>query len=276
MGKKFLTLLIVLPFLVFGKETKKITRIREVPPLKEVFYVLQSDTSVKQGKYRAESAGHLLVKGHYKMGLKDSSWSQYSIKGKIRSLGRYEKGQRQGIWSFFDIEGKLEQKIDFTHDQVLFYRTKLATTLFKITSAEDTALCLLDRPPMYVGGVSRYNDCVARELNMNPLHKANERISGFVFVAFTVDSLGKTTNHHILKGIGKICNDEALRVIQAIPDEWLPGTLNSKKVSVNYVVPFQFNLNKNQGKQKPGEISPDWKVDNEGYFNSLNIPRGLQ
>jgi len=276
MGKFFLTLLIALPLLVFSKETIKVTRERKNSPYREVFHVLKSDTSVRQGTYKLAVGRNVLEKGYYKMGLKDSTWSQYSIKGKIKSIGWYEKGKRVRIWTFFDREGKLEQKIDFSHDQVLYYQTKLGTTLFKVTSEKDTVLCPLDRPPLYVGGISRYNDCVARELNMNPLHKARERVSGLVYVTFTIDSLGRTMNHHILKGIGKICNDEALRVITTIPDEWLPGMLNGKRVAVEYVVPFQFNLNKNQTNQKPREIYPEWKIDNEGYFNSLNIPRGLQ
>ena len=210
------------------------------------------------------------------MGLKDSIWFQYSLKGKKRSKGRYEKGKRSGTWEFYDYLGKLEQKIDFSKNQVLYYQTEMANHLFRITSATDTTMKLLDQPPLYVGGMSRFSDCVLKELNVNPLHKAGENISGLVYLSFTIDSLGKTSRHSILKGIGKACNAEALRVIKAIPDEWLPGILNRKKVSVEYVVPFQFNLNRNVTKRQLREISPDWKVDNEGYFNSLNIPRGLQ
>jgi hypothetical protein len=152
----------------------------------------------------------------------------------------------------------------------------MANQLFRITSVTDTIMKLLDQPPLYVGGMSRFGDCVLKELNVNPLHKAGENVSGLVYVTFIIDSLGKTSRHHILKGIGKSCNAEAIRVIKAIPDEWLPGMLNGKRVSVEYVVPFQFNLNRNQTKQQLKEPSPDWKVDNEGNFNSLNIPSGLQ
>jgi protein TonB len=246
--------------------------------------VLKSDTSVRQGTYKLAVGRNVLEKGYYKMGLKDSLWLQYSLKGKKRSKGRYDNGKRSGTWEFFDYLGKLEQKIDFSKNQVLYYPTEMGNQIFRIISTTDTIMMLLDQPPLYVGGMSRFNDCVSKELNVDPLHKAGENVSGLVYVAITIDSMGKTSHHHILKGIGKSCNAEALRVIKAIPDEWLPGMLNGKRVAVDYVVPFRFNLNRdqtkqqhrNQTKQQIRDFYPVWNIDNEGYLNPLNIPRGLQ
>ena len=251
MGKFIFSLLILIPLMISGKETIKVTRERKNSPYREVFHVLKSDTSVRQGTYKLAVGRNVLEKGYYKMGLKDSIWLQYSLKGKKRSKGMYENGRRSGTWEFFDYFGKLEQKVDFSKNQVLYYPTEMGNQIFRITSATDTIMMLLDQPPLYVGGMSRFSDCVLKELNVNPLHKAGENVSGLVYVTITIDSLGKTSHHRILKGIGKSCNAEALRVIKAIPDEWLPGMLNGKRVAVEYVVPFQFNLNKNQTKQKP-------------------------
>jgi protein TonB len=76
-----------------------------------------------------------------------------------------------------------------------------------------------------------------------PLHKPDDKVLGTVHVAFTIDSLGFTSNHHALKGISRICNDEAVRVIKSIPDDWMPGVLNGRHVTVEYIVIVVFDSN---------------------------------
>lgn len=100
----------------------------------------------------------------------------------------------------------------------------------------------MDRPPLFVGGISRFNDYVTDELNI-PLHKRGEKVNGIVYLSFTIDSLGKTSNYRVLKGIGKTCNSEALRVMKTIPEDWIPGRLNDRNVTVDYLTLFQFDQN---------------------------------
>jgi len=240
---KFILLLFLLhSFLLFGKETKKITIVHTYPEYKEIFYVLKSDTSVREGSYRAEAMRKVLVEGYYRMGYKDSIWTQYNMSGQIRSKGLYEKDRRVGPWEFFSDTGELEQKIDFPKDEVLFYQTSLAQQTFRITSGKDTLLSVLDRPPLYLGGSGRFNDYVANEI-IPPLHKSTEKTEGTIYIGLTIDSTGRSSNQHVLRGISNAYNTEALRVLKSIPDEWIPGVLNGKKVSVDYVIQFIFEEN---------------------------------
>ena len=242
MPKYLLLIFLLFPIIVSGKETKKITITHGYLGYTEIFYVLKSDTTVMQGTYKVTSMGKVLIKGHYKMGMKDSIWTQYSMKGKVRSRGWFEANKRSGLWEFYANDGKLEQQIDFSKNEVVYYQTSVATHPFRIISGTDTLLSVLDRPPLYIGGFSRFNDYVADEIEI-PLHKSGEKVSGIVYIGFTIDSIGKTSNHHVLKGIGKAFNNEALRVMNCIPDDWMPGILNGKKVSVEYVIPFKFEKN---------------------------------
>ena len=54
---------------------------------------------------------------------------------------------------------------------------------------------------------------------------------------------GEVTNVEILRGIGGGCDEEAVRVIAAMPD-WKPG-LNNKgeAVRVRYNIPVKYSLN---------------------------------
>jgi protein TonB len=53
---------------------------------------------------------------------------------------------------------------------------------------------------------------------------------------------GITYGHKVVKGIGHGCDEEALRVVQEIPDNWLPGILNGEAVSVQFIMPVQYKI----------------------------------
>lgn len=230
------------PFLLLGKELKKIIRQSTIPGFVETYYILKSDTSVRQGIYKLEALGKLVVEGNFKAGMRDSTWIQYNLNGIVRTRGGFTMGKRTGIWDFFNDLGQLEQKVDFSTGEVLFYQTIFAKHPFRVISGKDSMITVLDRPPLYLGGTSRLNDDISSEI-MLPLHKSGEKVEGTVFVRFTIDSLGKTFDHHLLRGIGNACNEEAMRVIKIIPYEWLPGILNGKPVNVEYILPIIFDKN---------------------------------
>jgi protein TonB len=235
-------LFFVLAISLHAKDTKKITKVNIFPRFDEVYYVLKSDNSIKHGEYKAVTDGKVLVEGHFCMGLMDSLWTQYDNTGVLRSKGWYKNNKRDSIWVFFDKKGELEQKIDFSKNDVLLYRTGLAQNPFRIISGRDTIMSILDRPPLYIGGTSKLFEYISVAIRI-PLHKPDEKITGVVNVAFMIDSLGNTSKHRVLKGIGRICNNEALRVLKSIPEQWIPGMLDGKNVSVDYILQIPFNAN---------------------------------
>lgn len=237
---KWVVLLLLFPLLLAGAETKKVTYQYLYPQMKEIFYVLKSDTTVRHGPYQLLSNGKPLVLGSYNMGKKDSLWTQYNQKGVLRCRGSYENDKREGIWEYYDNNAQLEQKIDFTKNEVIAYRTSFSKHPFRVISGTDTTLTVLDRPPLFLGGSNRLNEYIAGNLG-TPLHKKGENVSGTVYVTFTIDSLGKPSNYQILKGVSNSCNREALRVVEQLPDDWLPGVLNGRNVTVDYVLPIVFS-----------------------------------
>jgi protein TonB len=235
-----LFLLIFFSICLKAKDTKKITTVSYNPNFNEVYFVLKSDNSIKHGVYKAETKGKVLVEGLFRMGAMDSLWTQYDLTGVIRSRGWFDNNKRVSVWEFFDKKGELEQKIDYSKNTVLLYRTAFAQNPFRIVSGCDTIMSVLDRPPLFIGGMSRLNEYLAEEMRI-PLHKPNEKISGTVFVAFTIDSTGNTSNFRLLKGIGRACNNEAMRVVKTVPEQWMPGELKGKNVSVDFILPIPFD-----------------------------------
>lgn len=66
-------------------------------------------------------------------------------------------------------------------------------------------------------------------------------IQGTVFVNFVVGTNGKIRDVKILRGVNKMLDDEAIRVVKAMP-AWTPGKQRGKSVSVSYNLPIKFTL----------------------------------
>jgi protein TonB len=68
-------------------------------------------------------------------------------------------------------------------------------------------------------------------------------IEGKVYIRFAVDTTGELTHIEVRKGLGGGCNEEAVRLIRAMP-RWIPGRQQGKLVKVFYTLPVKFNLDR--------------------------------
>lgn len=91
--------------------------------------------------------------------------------------------------------------------------------------------------PQFDGEINKY---LQTHLKYPALAKENN-IEGKVVVEFIVNENGFVHNAAIKKGIGGGCDEEALRVINAMP-RWKPGRQNNKAVKVYLLLPIVFQL----------------------------------
>jgi TonB family protein len=68
---------------------------------------------------------------------------------------------------------------------------------------------------------------------------SKETKEGTVYIRFEVDTLGKVTEPKIVRGIGTIENEAALKVVQNMPN-WEPATENGEKIKVQLSLPIRF------------------------------------
>jgi protein TonB len=66
-------------------------------------------------------------------------------------------------------------------------------------------------------------------------------IQGKVFVTFVVEVDGSITDVRVLRGIGGGCDEEAIRVVKAMP-RWVPGKQRGVPVRVQFNLPIKFTL----------------------------------
>ena len=66
-----------------------------------------------------------------------------------------------------------------------------------------------------------------------------EGIAGTVVVSYVISPAGKVENAKVVRSVHPLLDEEALRVIRALPLH-IPGKQRGKKVHVQYNVPIQF------------------------------------
>ena len=93
--------------------------------------------------------------------------------------------------------------------------------------------------PQFVGGDKAFAAYVGKSIRY-PQQALNRRVSGRVFVSFTLSAQGKVQDAHVVSGPGSGLNEEALRLIWTMPP-WEPGRANGQPVRVACTLPIAFN-----------------------------------
>lgn len=112
---------------------------------------------------------------------------------------------------------------------------------------EDPIFLTAEVLPSFPGGM----DAFVQFLKDNLVYPQEARLSntqGTVFVSFVVEKDGRLTNIKVIRGIGKGCDEEAMRVIKAMP-KWVPASQRGETVRLQFNVPIRFVLNRNESDQ---------------------------
>jgi protein TonB len=99
----------------------------------------------------------------------------------------------------------------------------------------------LEQKPEFIGG----EDALRKYLGDNlvyPPHAKEIGYEGKVYISFVIDQFGNVVNAKIAREVGGGLDEEALRVVTAMP-RWKPGKQAGHPVSVSYTLPIVFALN---------------------------------
>ena len=107
-------------------------------------------------------------------------------------------------------------------------------------AANDKVLEKAEVMPEFPGGEQAMMKFVAENVQY-PQEARDKEISGRVLVSFIVEKDGSIADVKVVKGIGGGCDEEAVRVVKAMP-KWKPGKDKGKPVRVSYMMPFTFKL----------------------------------
>jgi protein TonB len=99
---------------------------------------------------------------------------------------------------------------------------------------------MIEQQPTFPDGEAALFKYLANNLKY-PAMARESSIEGTVYVQFTIAKDGSITGTKVLRGIGGGCNEEAMRVINAMPN-WKPGRQQGNAVKVKYTLPIKFKL----------------------------------
>ena len=100
----------------------------------------------------------------------------------------------------------------------------------------------------YKGGDKRLWRIISKNLSY-PAEALKDSVTGSVYVYFTIDTKGRSTDIKVVKGIRDDLDKEAVRVVEML-DEWIVATQNGRKVATKHMLPIKFSLIK---LNKPGK-----------------------
>jgi len=99
-------------------------------------------------------------------------------------------------------------------------------------------------------------------------------VEGMVVVKFKIAEDGAVQEAKVVKGIGGGCDEEALRVVNLMPN-WVPATQDGKRVATELTLPFKFALPKDEPEQDSGvfEVYPNPSGEN-GFTLKYQTDKG--
>jgi periplasmic protein TonB len=99
---------------------------------------------------------------------------------------------------------------------------------------------IVEQMPEFPGGTEELMKFLRNNINY-PQMARETGIQGTVIVQFVVNKDGKISNTRVLRGIGGGCDEEAMRVVKAMPG-WKVGKQNGVPVPVFFQLPIKFTL----------------------------------
>ena len=106
--------------------------------------------------------------------------------------------------------------------------------------AEAEIFTVVEESPAFPGGDAARIKFLQENIKYPQIARESS-IQGTVYVTFVVERNGNVTDVRVLRGIGGGCDEEAVRVIKAMPN-WSPGKQRGKPVRVQFNMPIKFTL----------------------------------
>jgi protein TonB len=99
---------------------------------------------------------------------------------------------------------------------------------------------VVEQMPEFPGGMEALMKYLQKNIKY-PSRAQDNNVQGRVMVTFVVNKDGSIVDPEVIKAVDKDLDNEALRVVKAMP-KWNPGKQRGKPVRVKYTVPVTFRL----------------------------------
>ncbi len=139
-----------------------------------------------------------------------------------------------------EIEEEIEIDAEVSQDEVLEEYNFTPPEIEEEEIVEAEIFKVVEEMPEFPGGAAKMMEFIQKNIKY-PMMARESDIQGRVFVNFVVEPDGSITNVTVMRGIGGGCDEEALRVVQSMPN-WKPGKQRGSAVRCSFTVPIIFKL----------------------------------
>ena len=139
-----------------------------------------------------------------------------------------------------EIEEEIEIDAEVSQDEVLEEYDFTPPEIEEEEIVEAEIFKVVEEMPEFPGGAAKMMEYIQKNIKY-PMMARESDIQGRVFVNFVVEPDGSITNCSVMRGIGGGCDEEALRVVQSMPN-WKPGKQRGSAVRCSFTVPIIFKL----------------------------------
>lgn len=139
-----------------------------------------------------------------------------------------------------DVEVEMDIEIDAEANETTEIEEYIPVEMDEEESGEAEIFTVVEESPSFPGGDLERIKFLQDNIRY-PQMARESGIQGTVYVTFVVEKNGAVRDVRILRGIGGGCDEEAIRVINAMPN-WHPGKQRGKPVRVQFNMPIKFTL----------------------------------
>lgn len=202
----------------------------------EIFYVLKSDNSTKQGSYELTKNGIIVEKGEYVNNLKDGEWKIFHENGTKSAEGNFKNGKRIKIWKFYNNQNELIQTYNFENN-FLTNEGSLKGEKIETGNGRFKGLLFTDRQPTFENSSKGINDFIKNNFNYSEIRKETDA-KGKIYVSAVLLENGELIELKILRGINEILDNEAMRIVKLMKGKWNPAEFEGEKLTKKIVIPI--------------------------------------
>jgi periplasmic protein TonB len=167
-----------------------------------------------------------------------------NIYGSKWASGTLEGDRPVGEWKYFrrgaDGQFEVAQIYDHSTGKLLYGSSNGEASKVELSPGQ-WGFTPLSQSPWFIGGYEALLQLTNQV--QYPPDAVRASVQGTIIVSFVVDTLGHLSDHRIVRGLGRGCDEEALRVVKTIPDTWTPGRLGTKAVATLYYLTLAFKMN---------------------------------
>ncbi len=165
--------------------------------------------------------------------IKNGKYQEWHISGEKKTECFYSEGQLNGEFIVYHKNGKVKRQEIWQMGE--WQRGKCFDE-----DGNETQYCSYQEEAEFKGGLSAMYKFLKKELKY-PYSSNLKGIQGKVYISFVVETDGSLTELEILHGVDKAIDEEAIRVVKAMP-KWKPGKFEGKLVRYTFIMPISFTL----------------------------------